>query len=352
MRTELIPRGQQGPRRDLSRLRHSAFIAQCTILGITLTAFLFALCFPARAQQVKKVPRIGYLRIGDTLGPRDEAFLQGLRELGYMEGKNIVIEYRGDPERNENRLPDFAADLVRLKVDVIVALDPPAARAAQNATKTIPVVIRTTEDPVWEGFVASLARPGGNITGLYSISGELIGKRLEMLKETVSRLARVAVLWNPSVKVAGHNFHETEAAALALGLRLQSLEVRAPEDFESAFRAATKERSQALFPLRTPIIVDQRKRIADLAIKARLPAIYDDREFVEAGGLMSYGTNLAALYHRAAAYVDKILKGTKPSDIPVEQPTKFELILNLKAAKQIGLTIPPNVLARADKVIR
>ncbi|HEY2990634.1 MAG TPA: ABC transporter substrate-binding protein [Candidatus Binatia bacterium] len=321
------------------------------IISLALGGLLLALNSPAEAQQPTKIPRIGYLSVGDKLGPRGEQFLQGLREVGYRDGKNIVIEYRGDPDRRESRLPDLAGDLVRLKVDVIVALDPPSAGAAKNATKTIPIVIRTTDDPVRDGLVASLARPGGNITGLYSISAELIGKRLEVLKETVSGLSRVAVLWNPGAKTYAHNFQETEAAARSLGLRLQSLEVRAPKDFENAFRAATKERSQALFPLRNPMIVNERKRIAELASKFRLPGIYDEREFVESGGLMSYGTNLADLYHRAATYVDKILKGAKPADLPVEQPTKFELVINLKTAKALGLTIPPSVLARADQLI-
>jgi putative ABC transport system substrate-binding protein len=322
------------------------------VFGLALCATLFAPSLSADAQQAGKVPRIGYLQIGSRLGSGAEAFLQGLRDLGYVEGKNIVIEYRGDPQRREDRLPEFAADLVRLKVDVIVALDPPAARAAKNATKTIPIVIRSTADPVQAGFVASLARPGGNITGMTSISTELYGKRLELLKEVIPRLSRVGVLWNPVRSANAINFKEMEVAARSLDLRLQSLEVRGANDFENAFRAAGKARVEALITIRTPLINDQRKRVADLAVKSRLPAIYDDREYIDAGGLMSYGTNLVDLYRRAATYVDKILKGAKPADLPVEQPTKFELIINLKAAKQIGLTIPPNVLVRADKVIK
>jgi putative ABC transport system substrate-binding protein len=320
------------------------------IFCFALCAMLLALNAVATAQQTKKVPRIGYLQIDSRLGPQGEAFLQGMRDLGYVEGKNIVIEYRGDPERREDRLPELAADLVRLKVDVIVALDPPAARAAKGATKTIPIVVRSTADPVQAGFVASLARPGGNITGVTSISSELYGKRLELLKEIIPRLSRVAVLRNPDR--SNSDFTEMQSTARALDLQLQSLGVRGPNDFENAFRAAGKARAQALITIRTPLINDQRKQVADLAIKSRLPAIYDDRAYIDAGGLMSYGTNLRDLYRHGAVFVDKILKGAKPADLPVERPTKFELVINLKAAKQIGLTIPQTVLYRADKVIR
>jgi putative ABC transport system substrate-binding protein len=277
-----------------------------------------------------------------------EAFREGLRELGYVEGKNIIIEYRYGEGRME-RLPGLAADLVRLKVDIIVTGGRPSTRAAKQATSTIPIVMAAAGNPVGNRFVASLARPGGNITGLTTMRGDLTGKRLELLKETASKISRVAVLWGPP---AASNFKIAEGAARLLGLELQSLEVRGPEDLEGAFRAATKERAQALVALRNPAIFNERKRIAELAIKNRLPAIYDDREFVEAGGLMSYGTNQADLYRRAATYVDRILRGAKPADLPVEQPTKFELIVNLKTAKQIGLTIPQSVLYRADKVIK
>ena len=318
-------------------------------LIITLAA-VFLTPPSAHAQQPGKMPRIGYLVIGSEVGQVSEAFLQGLRDLGYVEGKNIIIEYRGDPQRREERLPELAADLVRLKVDVIVALSPPAARAAKNATKTIPIVIRSTGDPVQGGFVSSLARPGGNITGMTSISSELYGKRLELLKEIMLRLSRVAVLRNPNRGAS--DFKEMQSAARSLALQLQSLEVRTANDFENAFRAAGKARAQALITIRTPLFNNHRKQIADLAIRSRLPAIYDERAYVEAGGLMSYGTNLADLERRAAVFVDKILKGTKPADLPVEQPTKFEFVINLKTAKQIGLTIPPNVLARADKMIK
>jgi len=316
------------------------------ILGIVLLVH----GLPAEAQQAGKMPRIGYLVVGSEVGQVPEAFLQGLRDLGYVEGKNIIIEYRGDPQRREDRLPELAADLVRLKVDVIVALSPPAAHAAMNATNTIPIVIRSTGDPVQAGFVTSLARPGGNITGVTSISSELYGKRLELLKEVTPRLSRVAVLHNPDRSAS--DFKRMQSAARSLDLQLQSLEVRASNDFENAFKAAVKARAQALITIRTPLINNQRKVIAQLAIKSRLPAIYDERQYVEADGLMSYGTNLADLQRHAAVFVDKILKGRKPADLPVEQPTKFELVINLKTAKQIGLTIPPNVLARADKVIK
>jgi len=308
----------------------------------------------ADAQQTKKVPRIGYLgTVSSSAGSvRTEAFRQGLRELGYVEGKNIVVEYRWG-EGKLDRLHELAKELARLKVDVIVALSPPAARAAKEATRTIPIVIRSTYDPVEDGFVASLARPGGNITGVASTSGELHGKRLELLKEAVPRVTRVAVLWTPgTMRLDLSSFKELGVASKALGLKLQSVEARRPEDLDGAFRTATSQRAQALITLRNPLIVSQRKQITELAAKSKLPAIYDDREFVEAGGLMSYGANLEDLYRRAATYVDKILKGAKPADLPVEQPTKFELIINLKTAKQIGLTIPPNVLARADRVIR
>jgi len=316
-----------------------------------LLATAFLIIAPhAEAQQPRQMPRIGYLAIGSEVGQLPEAFLQGLRDLGYIEGKNVIIEYRGDPQRREDRLPDLATDLVRLQVDVIVALSPPAARAAMKATKTIPIIIRSTGDPVQAGFVTSLARPGGNITGMTSISSELYGKRLELLKEVTPRLSRVAVLRNPDR--SARDFEKMQSAARSLDLQLQSLEVRGPNDFENAFKAAVKERAQALITIRTPLINNQRKQVAALAIKSRLPAIYDEREYVEADGLMSYGTHLADLQRHAAVFVDKILKGRKPADLPVEQPTKFELVINLKTAKQIGITIPPNVLARADKVIR
>ena len=325
------------------------------IFCFALCTLLFALSVPVEAQQAKKIPRIGYLSPGSGGGSRGgearEAFRQDLRELGYIVGQNIVIEWRY-AHRKRDRLPALAAELVRLKVDVIVALNPPAARAAQNTTTTIPIVIRISSDPVRSGFVASLARPGGNITGLWSISGELIGKRLELLKEVVPGLSRVAVLWKPGRRRGGVRLKKAEVTARALGVQLQSLQVRDPGEFQGAFEAATRERADALITLRNPVIVRHRKRITSLALKSRLPAIYDDRAFVEVGGLMSYGTNLAALHRRAATFVHKILKGAKPADLPIEQAREFELVINLKTIKQIGVTIPPEVLYRAAKVIK
>ncbi len=326
-----------------------AFVFICLLPTIFLPAVSLV-----GARQVKKIPRIGFLSIGSGGGQRGEAreaFRQGLRELGYVVGQNIVIEWRF-AYRKRDRLPALAAELVRLKVDVIVALSPPTARAAKDATTTIPIVMRSSSDPVRSGFVASLARPGGNITGLWSISGELIGKRLELLKEVVPGLSRVAVLWKPGRRRGGVRLKKAEVAAGALGVQLQSLQVRDPSDFQDAFEAATRERAGALITLRNPVIVRHRKRIASLALESRLPAIYDDRAFVEVGGLMSYGTNLAALHRRAATFVHKILKGAKPANLPIEQARKFELVINLKTAKQIGFTIPPSVLYRADKIIR
>ena len=306
----------------------------------------------ANSQQPKKLPRLGMLL---ALSPDESvdinAFRQGLATLGYVEGKNIAIEYRY-AEGKLDRLPALAAELVGLKVDVIVALSPPSAHAAKNATKTIPIVMRSTDDPVRTGLIASLARPGGNITGLTSISTELIGKRLEILKESVPKAHVIAVLRNPTAPDADLKWKETETAGRALGLQFQSVEVKAPDDFAGAFRKAMSAKPHALTVLRNPLIVNNRKRIAELASKNMLPAMYDDREFVDAGGLMSYGADLTDLHRRAAIYVDKILQGRKPADLPVEQPTKFDFVINLKAAKQIGLTIPPNVLARADRVIK
>jgi len=304
------------------------------------------------AQQAKKVPRIGYLSVTPA-GPRPtrEAFRQGLGDLGYVEGQSIIIEYRHAADRAD-RLPGLATELVGLKVDVIVAGGSQAVRAAQQATRSIPIVMTSSSDPVGTGFIASLARPGGNTTGLSLLSPELSGKRLELLKEVVAELSHVAVLWNPDDPPATLSLRETEAVAQALGVKLQSLEVRGPDDFESAFRATATGRAGALIILPAPIMSTHATRIAEFAVKSRLPAISFANEFPDAGGLMSYGANLPDVYRRAATYVDKILKGRKPADLPVEQPMKFEFIINLKAAKQIGLTVPPNVLARADKVIK
>jgi putative ABC transport system substrate-binding protein len=324
------------------------------ILGFALSAVLFALCCSAEAQQPAKVSRIGFLASGSPSSDAAwiEAFRQGLRELGYVEGKNIVIDYRYG-EGKTDQSPDLATELVQLKVDVIVAGGATPTRAAKNVTKLIPVVMANVTDPVALGLVVSLARPGGNVTGLTNLAPELGGKRLELLKEIVPQLARVAVLGDPSSPSYAPGWRETESAAQSLGVQVQSLEVRAPNpDFAGAFSAITRHRADALLTLSQPLIRIYRVQIVEFTAKRRMPAIFHTREFVEAGGLMSYAPDVPAMYRRAATYVDKILKGAKPADLPVEQPTKFEFIINLKAAKQIGLAIPPNVLVRADKVIR
>jgi putative ABC transport system substrate-binding protein len=305
------------------------------------------------AQQPAKVPRIGFL---SSLSPaavsaRMDEFRQGLRELGYVEGKNIVIESRWAEGKTE-RLPELAAELVRLKVDVIVTGGPSVNRFAKEATATIPIVLSFDNDPVGNGFAASLARPGGNITGLSTQYPEISGKQLELLKEIVPRLSHVAVLGNSIQPGNPQALREVELAAKAFGVKLQYLDILSPKDIETAFRAASKGHADAVLVLASQLVTSHPKQFAELAAKNRLPAIYWSPEFVEAGGLMAYSVSITDLFRRTATYVDKILKGVKPGDIPVEQPTKFELVINLKAAKQIGLTIPPNVLARADKVIR
>jgi len=323
------------------------------IYWLALGAMLFALCMPAEAQQSTKIPRIGYLSGSSpsTSPARRKAFLQGLRELGYVEGKNIIIEWRFAEEKFD-RLPALAAELVRLKVDIIVTAGPQATRPVKQATSTIPIVMAQDPDPIGDGFVASLARPGGNITGLSSLAPELSGKQLELMKEIVPKLSHVAVFGTSINPGNAQNLKEVELAAKAFGVKLQYLDVLSPDDIETAFQAASKPRADAVLMLPGSVLVLRRAQLTDLAVKSRLPAIYPQTEFTEAGGLMYYGTNTPDLFRRAATYVDKILKGAKPGDLPVEQPTKFEFIINLKAAKQIGLTIPPNVLARADKVIR
>jgi len=323
-------------------------------LGLSVIAFVLVVAGAlAQAQQPEKVPRIGYLSGSglSVLAARIEAFRQGLRELGYVEGKNIVIEWRS-AEGKFDRLPELAAELVRVKVDVIVSPGPSVTRPVKEATSTIPIVMAQDTDPVGSGFVASLARPGGNITGLATLSPEMSGKQLELLKEIVPRLSRVAVMGNSINPGNAQALRETVLAAGSFGVYLQYLDVLDPKDIETAFRAATKGRADALLILGNPVLNRQRKQVVDLAVKNRLPATYTRPEFVEAGGLMTYGTSYNDLFRRAASYVDKILKGAKPADLPVEQPTKFEFVINLKAAKQIGLTIPPNVLVRADRVIR
>jgi ABC-type uncharacterized transport system substrate-binding protein len=305
----------------------------------------------AEAQQPGKMPRIGFLASGSpySFASQTEAFRLGLRELGYVEGQNIGIEYRY-AEGRIDRFAELATELVRLKVDVIVTASTPGVLAAKKASSTIPIVFGAINDPVASGLVASLARPGGNITGLTNLSPDLDGKRLELLKEAFPKVTRVSYLWNPDAP--GTGLPGMQAAASGLGVQLQSLETRTADDFDSAFEAALRERAHALITLPSPHINTHHKRVVDFATKSRLPAIYPRNEFVEAGGLMSYAPDLSVNYRRAAIFVDKILKGTKPADLPVEQPTKFEFIINLKAAKQIGLTIPPNVLARADRVIK
>jgi putative ABC transport system substrate-binding protein len=318
-------------------------------------AMLLALCSFAEAQQTAKVPRVGYFSGGtdpSASGLSFEAFRQALKDLGYIEGKNILFENRY-AEGNRERIPSLVAELLQLKVDVFLTGNLTAIRIAKQATRTIPIVMVTNADPVATGLVDSLARPGGNITGITNLSRDLSPKRLELLKEIVPKLSRVAILWDETNEGSLIGFKEYETAARALKLQLQSLEVRGPNpDLERAFQAAAKGRANALIPIRNAVILRYPKQIADLAMKNRLPSIYDGSNYVEAGGLASYSTNDPESYRRAAYYVDKILKGTKPADLPVEQPTKFELVINLKTAKQIGLTIPPNVLARADKVIK
>ena len=323
------------------------------IVVCLLTTALLSIAPFVEAQQTKKVPQIGYLDNASlsAMAGRIEAFRQGLRELGYVDGRNIVIEYRS-AEGKVDRLPALAAELARLKVDVIVTGGRTATRAVKEATVAIPIVMGQDPDPVGNGFIASLARPGGNITGLSAIATELSGKQLEFLKETVPRLSRVAVLGTSTTPSNAQALRETELAAGALRVQLQYLDVRGPKDIESAFQAASERRADAVLVLPSPVLISHRKQFIELAAKSRLPAIYSRAEYVQDGGLMTYSASITDLFRRAATYVDKILKGAKPADLPVEQPTKFEFIINLKAAKQIGLTIPPNVLARADKVIR
>jgi putative ABC transport system substrate-binding protein len=321
-----------------------------TIIGLALGSILLAFGLPAEAQQPGKMARIGYLSPGDPVsrGYRIEAFRQGLKELGYVEGKSILIEYRFAYARPD-RLPELARELVRSKVDIIFAGGGPATEAAKNATQMIPIV-STNQDPISAGFVASLSRPGGNITGLTNLTSELVGKRLELLKEVIPQLSRVAVLWTPS-HPASTIWRRTEVAAQSLGVQLQAVGVRDREDLEPAFAAIKRERAEALFMLRSPIVNELTKRILDLASKSRLPNIYDERRFSQLGGLMSYGTDLADLDRRAAIYIDKILKGANPGDLPIERPTKFELVINLKTAKALRLKIPAHLLTEAAEVI-
>ncbi len=316
----------------------------------TVCTLLFALGVSTEAQQANKIPRIGYMRFIEV-PVYDAAFRKGLSEQGYVEGQNIHVEYRFAGGSME-RLTEIAAELVGLKVDLIVAGSTQSIDAARRATQTIPIVFPVTFDPVESGFVASLARPGGNLTGLSTVNPDAAAKRVELIKEVMPRIARLAVLRNPTNSGSRFPLKETEAGAKRLHIRLQILEARNANDLESAIQAASKEHADALIVLADALFFAQRRRLGELGIQSRLPAMFDDAQSVEAGGLMSYAANLSDMYRRAATYVDKILKGAKPADLPIEQPKKFELVINLKAAKEIGLTIPPNVLTRADRVIK
>jgi putative tryptophan/tyrosine transport system substrate-binding protein len=324
-----------------------------SISSLGLCAVLIALNVSVHAQQSKRVPVIGFLGSGtsSSMSSRVAAFRQGLRELGYVEGKNVIIEYRY-AEAKPGRAPQLAAELVNLKVDVIVTSAGGPIQAAKDATKTVPIVFSGTADPVEQGFVSSLAKPGGNLTGLTLFVPELNGKRLELLKEAIPQVSRVAFFWQMGRVAKDRPFSEAEPTAKGLGLRLQPIGVKGVDDFERAFDVAKRERAQAVSTSPGPLINTHLERVVEFTLKNRLPAIYPSTTFVDAGGLMSYGPDIHDNWRRTATYVDKILKGTKPADLPVEQPKRFEFVINLKTAKQIGLTIPPNVLARADRVIR
>jgi putative ABC transport system substrate-binding protein len=321
------------------------------IIPLALSAMLLALGFPAQALQSGKIPRIGVLTPGHPpTRPTLEAFRQGLRELGYVEGQNVFLELRWEEEK-PGRWPELAADLVRAKVEVIVGTTT-SIPAAKQATTTIPIVMATSLDPVERGWIASLARPGGNITGLVFISSQLSGKRLELLKEAIPAASRIAFLFVPKSQTAADHRKEAELAAKSMAVRLQPIEVNSSDGLEGAFRAATQGQASAMLLMQDPFFSTNRSRVVELALGNRLPVISGEAGFAEAGGLMFYGPSVPENWRRAAIYVDKILKGAKPAALPVEQPKKFELVINQKIAKQIGLTIPPNVLARADKVIR
>jgi len=307
----------------------------------------------SEAQQPAKIARLGILGAGSAAGVRLEAFIQGLRDLGYVEGRNLVIEYRNH-EGKEERLPALAAELVALKVDVILAVSTLPALAAMKVTRTLPIVFAAAAEPVTSGLVTSLARPGGNVTGMSAVAPELVGKCLELLKQTVPGVTRGVILWQPGApdeRTDKDMLKEAEVASRTLGVRLQAVKARRPEDFERAFSDVTKARAGALIVLTSVMFINERRRLVDLAAKNRLPTVYPQRDFVDVGGLMSYGPNGPDLFRRAATLVDKILKGAKPADLPVEQPTKFELVINLKTAKALGLTIPQTLLLQADQVI-
>ncbi len=322
-------------------------------LTVVLALGLLATPLAAGAQKAAKTPRIGVLMVRSASDsfPQLEAFRERLRERGWIEGQNVALEYRS-AEGRLDRLPDLAAELVRLKVDVIFAPGTPETEATQNATRTIPIIMATVGDPVGRGAIASLAQPGRNVTGLsYSVGYEIFGKQLELLKEVVPKVSRVAVLGNPRNPHYGPALREAQVAGRSLGVQLQVLEARDPNEFDRAFTAMVKQRAEALLVLADPMSLQHRTPLAQLAGKNRLPSIYGFREYVDAGGLLSYGPNLSDLFRRAATYVDKILKGAKPADLPVEQPTKFELVINMKTAKALGLTIPQSLLLRADQVV-
>src|SRR5215475_2040602 len=324
-----------------------------TVISFAFCVMLLALCASAEAQQPKKVPRIGVLGASplSTNRARIEELRQGLHQLGYVEGKNIVIEWRF-AEGKTVRVADLAAELLGLKVDLIVAFGPTSTRAAKEATNSIPIVMAQVNDPVGAGFVASLARPGGNITGFSVMAPDLSGKQLELLKEIVPKLSHVAVFGTSVEPGNAQSVQESELAARALNIQLHYIDVLDPKEIETAYQNAAKQRSQAVLVLQSPVFSSRRQLLVELAIKNRLPVIYPQSDYMDAGGLMFYGPSMPDSFRRTAIYVDKILKGAKPADLPVEQPTKFEFVINLKAAKQIGLTIPESVLFRADKVIK
>ena len=338
---------------DQDRPHGNVFLSWRRHVVRDIVACIFlAVPFVAPAQQPSRIPQIGFLGTGSPAESayRVEAFQQALRGLGYVEGRNIAIEYRWADGKVE-RFPDFAVALVGLKVDTIVATSTPGALAARNATRTIPIVFVTAADPVGSGLVASVARPGGNVTGLSLLAPEITARQLQLLKEAVPRAFRVAVLSNPTNAYTALLVKETEAAARSLAVRLQLLAVQEADAFDRAFSEIRRERPDALLVLADPTLVFHRARIVEFANQNRLPAMYPHREYAEAGGLMAYGTDLRDLYRRAATYVDKILKGAKAADLPVEQPTKFELVINVKSAKVLGLTIPPSLLVRADEIV-
>ena len=337
----------------ISNRRQASSRNKPRIVGVIAYAYLLTFCSIAEAQPVKKVPRIGFLAAlsPSAISARVEALRQGLAELGYVEGKTIAIDYRWANGKFE-QVPALAAELVNLKPEVIVTAGPTDTRAAKQATSTIPIVMAFDNDPVGSGFVATLARPGGNITGLSTFTPETTGKRLEILKEIVPRLGRAAVFGTSTEPGKEQSLKETQSVAAALGIHLHYIEIGTPKDIEPAFREAVRDHADAILVLNSPVLNSRRAELAELAIKSRLPTAYGQGEYVQAGGLMSYGPNIVELFRRTATYVDKILKHAKPSELPVQQPKTFEFIINLKTAKQIGLTVPPNVLTRADKVIR